>query len=165
MLDTTSQKFGLLTSRSASALQSRATFLLRNPLYILYFWELADRHQLLQLSRQQLDDDVAASDASSAPSATSTHTAAGCTRQQTQQDEPPQESSQDIFALSDSIRFLAKAEDVRQVRLRIANLHDQARNYGTMFAESDDNPTSARARFYKNKVQRITDEIATLDIH
>jgi hypothetical protein len=31
-----------------------------------------------------------------------------------------------------------------------------------MFAESDD-PTSARARFYKNEVQQITDEIAALE--
>jgi hypothetical protein len=93
ILDTPSQRFGLLTSCSACALQSRAAFLFGKPSYLLYFWELADRHQLLQSSLQRLDNDVAASDAPSAPSATSTCTAVGCTRGRTQQDEQPQESA------------------------------------------------------------------------
>jgi hypothetical protein len=38
----------------------------------------------------------------------------------------------------------------------------QARNYRRMFAESDVS-TSARVRFYENKVQQITDKIATLE--
>ena len=76
IFDTTSVRFGSLsrTSRSECALQSRAAFLRGRPSYLLYFWELADRHQLLQSALQRLNDDVAVSDASSAPSATSSAT-------------------------------------------------------------------------------------------
>jgi hypothetical protein len=69
---------------------------------------------------------------------------------------------QDIFDLSQSIRFVSKAEDDRQVRRRIAELQDQARNYRRMYAESDD-PNSARARFYQDEVEQITHEIASLE--
>ena len=64
-------------------------------------------------------------------------------------DEQPKESSRDIFALC----FLAKAEDVRQVCQRIANLQDQARDYRRMFAESDD-PTTAGLDFMKTKCNK-----------
>ena len=76
MLDTTSQVFGSLTSHSVCAFQSTTAFLLGKPSYLLNFWELADRHQLLQSSLQQLYFNVAVSDASSAQSATSTHAVA-----------------------------------------------------------------------------------------
>lgn len=69
--DTSSDRFGSLSGRPACALQNRAAFLCGKPSYLLYFWELADQHQLLQSTLQRLDDDVAASDASSAPSSTS----------------------------------------------------------------------------------------------
>jgi hypothetical protein len=68
ILDTTSERFGTLSSRSECALQNRAAFLRGKPSYLLYFWELADQHQLLQSTLQRLDDDFAASDAMSAPS-------------------------------------------------------------------------------------------------
>ena len=58
---------GGLQRRSARALDNRAAFLYGKPSYILYFWELADQHQLLQSSLQQLDRAVDASDASNAP--------------------------------------------------------------------------------------------------
>ena len=148
---TTSVRFGSLSSRNRSecALQSRAAFLCGKPSYLLYFWEVADRHQLLQSALQRLDDDVGASDASSAPSATSTNNQASLPsrrrRRQSDGDEQLQTAAQqDIFDLSQSIRFVSKAEDDRQVRRRIAELQDQARNYRRMFAESDD-PNSARA--------------------
>ena len=51
ILDKTFQRIGLLTSHSARALQSRAAFLLGKPLYLLYFWEIADPNQLLQSCR------------------------------------------------------------------------------------------------------------------
>ncbi len=58
---------GGLEGRSARALDNRAAFLYGKPSYILYFWEGADQHQLLQLSLQRLDRAVGASDASNAP--------------------------------------------------------------------------------------------------
>ncbi len=39
---------GSLSGRPACALQSRAAFLNGRPSYLLYFWEIADQHQLLQ---------------------------------------------------------------------------------------------------------------------
>ncbi len=38
---------GSLDGRPARALQSRAVFLNGQPSYLLYFWEVADTHQLL----------------------------------------------------------------------------------------------------------------------
>ena len=119
---------------------------------------LPDRHQLLQSRLQQLDDDVGAS---LAPCATSSH-ATGQNRRRQRQHEEPNESSRDVFALSESIRVLAKAEDDCQVRRRIADLQDQARNHRRMYAESDD-LSSAQAQFYQDEVQQIADEIAFLD--
>jgi hypothetical protein len=55
---------GSLSGRPACALQSRAAFLNGQPLHLLYFWEIADRHQLLQSSLQQLRSSTGASDAS-----------------------------------------------------------------------------------------------------
>ena len=40
---------GGLQGRPAHALESTAAFLYGRPLYLLYFWEIADCYQLLQL--------------------------------------------------------------------------------------------------------------------
>ncbi|KAI2505085.1 hypothetical protein MHU86_9361 [Fragilaria crotonensis] len=162
IFDTSSVRFGSLsrTSRSECALQNRAAFLCGKPSYLLYSWEVADRHQLLQSALQRLDDDVGASDASSAPSATSS-TNQG-TRRRRQREQPTAPYRDDIFDLSQSIRFLSKAEDDRQVRRRISELQDEARRYRRMYAESDD-PNSARARFYLEEAQQIAREIESLE--
>ena len=57
---------GTLRGRPARALQSRAAFLNGRPSYLLYFWEVADTHQLLQSSLQRLSNHTGASDASQA---------------------------------------------------------------------------------------------------
>jgi hypothetical protein len=58
-------------TRSPRALQSRAAFLNGRPSsYFLYFWEVADHHQILQSSLQRLTNNAGAADASCAPSAT-----------------------------------------------------------------------------------------------
>jgi hypothetical protein len=163
--DTNSARFGSLSTRTRSecALQSRAAFLCGKPSYLLYFWELADRHQLLQSALQRLDDDVGALDASSTPSATSSsHQATDNPRRQQRQSEDRQPAMQGgIFELSQSICFVSKAEDDRQLRRRIAELQDQSRSYRRMLAECDD-PNSARARFYQDKVEQSAHEIASL---
>jgi hypothetical protein len=63
---------GSLYGRPARAMQSRSSFLNGKPSYLLYFWEVADAHQLLQSSLQRLTNSTGAADASSAPSATMT---------------------------------------------------------------------------------------------
>ena len=57
-----------LARRPARALQTRAAFLNGRPSYLLYFWEVADRHQLLQSSLKCLSNGIAACDASCAVS-------------------------------------------------------------------------------------------------
>jgi hypothetical protein len=77
---TTSESFGSLsqTHRPVCALQNGAAFSpVGKPSYLLYFWESANRHQLLHSALQRLDSNVAASDASSAPSTTSTTAQSG----------------------------------------------------------------------------------------
>ena len=53
---------GALAGRPARALETRTTFLNGRPPYLLYIWEVVDRHQLLQSSLQQLSDSVCATD-------------------------------------------------------------------------------------------------------
>ena len=60
------RNLGSLSGRPARALQSRAAFLNGKPAYLLYFWEVADSHQLLCLSLQCLSNGAGASDAASA---------------------------------------------------------------------------------------------------
>jgi hypothetical protein len=95
------------------------------------------------------------------PSATSNN-ATGQNRRQQRQGEEPRKSSCAIFALSESIHFLAKAEDDPQIRRRITDLQDQARNFKRMYADSDD-LNSAQAQFHRDEVQQIAEEIASLD--
>jgi len=125
------------------------------------FGKIADRHQLLQSALQRLDNDIAVSDASSAPSATCSQASGTNNRRRQRQHDEQEAPFRDILALSQSIRFLAKAEDDRQVRRRIADLQDQARKFRRLHTESDDR-NSARAQFYADEVKQITDEIASL---
>jgi hypothetical protein len=47
--------FGQLENRTSAAMDSRANFLNGKPSYLLMFWELADKHQLLASTLQRLD--------------------------------------------------------------------------------------------------------------
>lgn len=58
------ENIGSLARRPARALQTRAAFLNGRPSYLLYFWEMADSHQLLQSSLQRLNNDIATSEGS-----------------------------------------------------------------------------------------------------
>jgi len=49
-------------------LSNRSSFLQGKPPYLLLFWELADKHQILATTMQRFDPMVAAEDASMAPS-------------------------------------------------------------------------------------------------
>ncbi len=60
------RNLGSLSGQPARALQSRGAFLNRKPAYLLYFWDIANSHQLLCLSQQCLSDVTGASDAASA---------------------------------------------------------------------------------------------------
>jgi hypothetical protein len=114
---------GTLRGRPARALQSRAAFLNGRPSYLLYFWEVADAHQLLQSSLQRLNNNTGASDASHAPSATS----GGSRERQGRRPEAPpsadsQTQQQSLGAIARSITDLAESN--RQSNSAL--IHDRA---------------------------------------
>ena len=63
----TNDTIGGLRNRPACALHLRQSFLNGRPSYLLYFWEVADSHQLLQSTLQCLTEGTGAADASDAP--------------------------------------------------------------------------------------------------
>jgi hypothetical protein len=66
------------------------------------------------------------------------------------------------FALPESIPFLAKTDNDRQVRCHIADLQHQEHDFCQMYAESDD-LHSGWAQFYQGEVHQIAVEIASLE--
>jgi len=60
--------FGSLQEASEEALQNRRNFLQGRPPFILYYWELADRLDLLKTTCQKMSSAVGAADAGQAPS-------------------------------------------------------------------------------------------------
>jgi hypothetical protein len=169
---------GGLQGRPARALNSRAAFLYGKPSYLLYFWEIADRHQLLQSSLQRLSESVAASDASTAPSVINVPRNPSRRRRREQEDneEDEQVASALVSPLVESIRDFAKDEDRQQVALlksqsddrvfqRRAQLVDEAWKYRQLIAELDPNdPRSSNlSDFYVNETRAIQEEISGLD--
>ena len=115
-----STTIGSLKSRPPRALQSRAAFLNGRSSYLLYFWEVADTRELLQLSLQRLTNNTGAADASMAPSVTST--SSGGSRSQRGRhrraglQEADQQEHQRLFTpLIESVRDLAECQ--RQMRI------------------------------------------------
>jgi hypothetical protein len=105
---------GSLYGRPARATQSRSSFLNGKPSYLLYFWEVADAHQLLQSSLQHLTNSTGAADASSAPSATMTSSTSGSAtrgrRRQHQETSPSQNGASSLVPLAQSIKDLAESQ-------------------------------------------------------
>ena len=66
----TDTEFGQLANRGRPALATRRNFLQGKPSYLLYYWELMDRHQLLSSTVQRFDEGFAAADAKSVPTIT-----------------------------------------------------------------------------------------------
>lgn len=84
---------GSLSGRPARALQSRAAFLNGRPSYLLYFWEIADSHQILQSSLQRLSNTTGASDASLAPSTSASSNGARDRRRRSRQDDSDEDEA------------------------------------------------------------------------
>ena len=123
---------GTLRGRPARALQSRAAFLNGRPSYLLYFWEVADTHQLLQSSLQRLSNHTGASDASQAPS-----TAGGSrtSRQRLQELQPTSDSQtrESLGAIARSITDLAESN--RQSNRDLINDRAQDRDHEKQLEE------------------------------
>ncbi len=106
-----------LHGRPARALQTRIAFLNGRPSYLLYFWEVADAHQLLPSLLQQLSNSTGAMDASGAPSATRSVSSSGGgsygqQQQRRRQQSDSQEDHQQVFfnPLVESIKELAASQ-------------------------------------------------------
>lgn len=174
--------FGALARRPAFALNSREAFLNGRPSYLLYFWEVADSHQLLQTTVQRIDDGTAASDAASVPTSVSYSTARSAVREVSRQLKTA-DQHRDILTLSQSINSLNESEttrtrmtergenerarqredgeNTRSTRRRIAELEDLARDYRRKYAEADD-INSRSSLFYNNEAERLTNEAVDL---
>ena len=176
--------FGALRNRPARALSCRASFLGGRPSYLLYFWEVADSHQILQTTIQRIDASAAASDASSVPTSVTYSTTPSSTRRRLHtNNDSAITNNRDILTLSRSIQKLnesetvrsnmvqthedarmrarEEAENTRSTRRRIDNLEDQARDFRRKFAESED-ILSRSAIFYREEAERLMDEITLL---
>jgi hypothetical protein len=106
-----------LHGRPARALQTRAAFLNGKPSHLLYFWEVADAHQLLQPSLQRLSNSTGAMDASGAPSATRSVSSSGGgsygqQQRRRHQQSDSQEDQEQVFLnpLVESIKELAASQ-------------------------------------------------------
>jgi hypothetical protein len=124
---------GCLNGRPARALQTRAAFLNGRPSYLLYFWEVADAHQLLQSSLQRLSNNTGAMDASCAPSVSSS--GGSCGQQQRHQqsrsgtngtgqhDEEPHMGA--LVSLAQSMKELAECQQQMQHVRNEDRVHDR----------------------------------------
>jgi hypothetical protein len=134
-----SANHGSLHKRPARALQTQADFLNGRPSYLLYFWEVADAHQLLQSSLHRISNSTGAMDASGAPSATRSVSSSGGgsyghqQRRRCQQSDS-QEDQQQVFLnpLVESIKELAALQqqllDHVEDRSHEVQLEEQRKN-------------------------------------
>ena len=141
---------GALSGRSARALQSRAAFLNGRPSYLLYFWAIADQHQLLQSSLQRLNNGTGASDASCAPSASSTSNRRGQRRAHDSFENHQQNEEQaSLLPLVESIKELAECQRELVLDRREDRRHEleieQQRRVSERCAQSSDRRFRRRA--------------------
>ena len=129
---------GALAGRSKAALQTRQAFLYPNkPTYLLYLWELADQHQLLESVLQKLNKDVAASNAGSAPTVLTESDRRQDRRRREHETAERDKVEQQLLqksvagldALTGSISSFSASENDRQVRRRIYELQMEQREY------------------------------------
>jgi hypothetical protein len=119
----TGRIIGALTGRSARALQTRSAFLNGLPSYLLYFWEVVDKHQLLQTTLQRLDNSTGASDASLA---SITKSASRSKETQNATLTPLIESIKDLAEVQKQVA-LNQAEERKQLVLNLAEERRQNR--------------------------------------
>jgi hypothetical protein len=187
----TNGTIGGLRNRPARALHLRQSFLNGRPSYLLYFWEVADSHQLLQSSLQCLTEGTGAADASGAPT-----TVVVTARLRGQQDtaeqqgqvnpgmfEPLAESLNRIAVIQENMveqriidrehqkameenRFVVERNEHDRKRKfeRRSQLTDKAREFRRARAELDMNDPRAAAllAFFDEECELITQELDEL---
>jgi len=145
---------GSLGGRPARALQTRAAFLNGRPSYLLYFWEVADRHQLLQSSLQRLSNGTGASDASCAGVSTAPSSSSrGSSRKRKRHQHEDDNEESTLLPLVQSIRELADCQ--RQ----LLSDRDEDRNHEqrmNQVAQSMTMREQSRERVFRRKAE-LTD--------
>ena len=157
-------KFGGLANRRRPALANRRNFLNGKPSYLLYFWELMDKHQLLASTVQRLDESAAAADANSVPTIRSS-----ASKRRRSDDE----DLRALKSVSDAITGLAKEqkldrkERIKALRVeregrvqeRLNHLRDTLREYRRYRAEARVRHESDMVLFYDEEIKAIEDDI------
>lgn len=173
------RSLGSLRGRPARALQSRAAFLNGKPAYLLYFWEVADTHQLLRSSLQCLTNGTGASDAASA--APSSHQRKR--RRGREDDDTDANSEASYRTFLDGLNKIAESQHQStidrandrqherqlqtetQVFRRKTELLDLARSYRKLNAELDprDERSARLSDFYLSEGRIIEQELHELE--
>ena len=177
---------GKLCNRPPRALDNRAAFLNGRPSYLLYFWEVADTHQLLASSLQRLSDIAGASSASSpsfiSSSRRSSLTSSGGSSRVRRPERPQDDNVMAPFvnslqALADSQQELLadrardrqheREENSRKRRFhRRSELMDEARRYrrdSAQLAGLLDDRSLRLSEFYDSEVAKLEQEILRLE--
>ncbi len=157
---------GALTGRPAGTLNMRYSFLYGKPSYLLYYWEVADTHQLLVLSLQRLNNATGATDGSSTPSATmGTLSASDGSSRSHRLSSADNQQERVLALLAQSITFLADCHrqmlDARaQDREHEKEVEDK-RIRSQVQLEEDRHRAEARENYRKRKFEcrtRLLDE-------
>lgn len=159
-------EFGSLCNRSRPALACRRNFLNGKPSYLLYFWELMEKHQLLSSTVQRLDDSFAATDANSVPTVRSSSSKRA--RRSSDEDvEALQSVSSAIVGLAKQ-QALDRKERRKEIqagkkerhRDRLNHLRDTLRDYRRYRAEARSRRDNDMVLFYNEEITALEEDIA-----
>ena len=168
LYDVNDVEFGSLQNRSRPALSRRHNFLRGKPSYLLYFWELMDRHQLLQTTMQRLDTTNSAGDANSVRSL---RTSGSKRTRQSDDDVVALESvSSALFSVAREQQQDRKSRDhalavnsKEKVRAHINSLRDSMRDYRRYQAEAQFKGQHDLVGFYNGELDGMKEDIHQLE--
>jgi hypothetical protein len=148
--------YGKLTNRPARALANRENFLRGEPSYLLYFWEMADKYQLLNTTLQMLDSSISARSASHAPSALSS---ASGSKRRNKKKYLLKKRLGEANAVGAGLKSLADAMENTDRKRRVDELENQV----TQFEEKEVLATDLRIqKFYRDKVNELKKRLMSL---
>jgi hypothetical protein len=151
-----SPSFGCLAGRSARAMDQRESFLDSRSSYLLIYWEVADKHQLLSVALQRLSDSVLAVDASSAP-ATVVMRRPMRSRSSTPMND---EATTLLGDLGKSVSQYDANCNVRMLHASIQELAASKREFGATLSRSKD---PSEQLYYMQQLAAMTNEIEELE--
>jgi hypothetical protein len=160
---------GSLSARPARALHSRQSFLNGRPSYLLYYWELADRLQILQSSLQRLTSAAGAADASTAPSTVTTSNNGGnrARRRDDDREEHPQQGTLVIPLAASIDKLTAAHERMSEERVKDREQEKQLEEARLLLSERDNERKRkfARQSELRDLARKYRRERAELDMN